>query len=67
MNFKDKKILITGATGGIGNAIVKKFIELEGTVFATGTKKDKLEELKITKKSIFKKKVRLKKSKFLKF
>ena len=46
MNFKDKKILITGATGGIGNAIVKKFIELEGTVFATGTKKDKLEELK---------------------
>ena len=38
MNFKNKKILITGATGGIGNAIVKKFIELEGTVFATGTK-----------------------------
>jgi len=46
MNFKDKKILITGATGGIGNAIVKKFIELEGTVFATGTKNNKLEELK---------------------
>jgi len=46
MNFKNKKILITGATGGIGNAIVKKFIELEGTVFATGTKNNKLEELK---------------------
>ena len=46
MNFKDKKILITGATGGIGNAIVKKFIELGGTVFATGTKNSKLEELK---------------------
>ena len=46
MNFKDKKILITGATGGIGNAIVKKFMELGGTVFATGTKNSKLEELK---------------------
>ena len=46
INLKNKKILITGATGGIGNAIVKKFIELEGTVFATGTKNNKLEELK---------------------
>ena len=25
INFKDKKILITGATGGIGKALVKKF------------------------------------------
>ena len=25
MNFKNKKILITGATGGIGNCLVKKF------------------------------------------
>ena len=30
INFKDKKILITGATGGIGNALVKKFVSLEG-------------------------------------
>ena len=30
INFKNKKILITGATGGIGNAIVKKFVSLEG-------------------------------------
>ena len=37
MNFKIKKILITGATGGIGNALVKKFTDLEGTVLATGT------------------------------
>ena len=28
MNLKDKKILITGATGGIGNSLVKKFYEL---------------------------------------
>ena len=46
INFKNKKILITGATGGIGNALVKKFISLEGSVLATGTKTDKLNSLK---------------------
>ena len=28
IDFKNKKILITGATGGIGGALVKKFISL---------------------------------------
>ena len=46
INFKNKKILITGATGGIGNELVKKFISLEGNVLATGTKIEKLEDLK---------------------
>ena len=46
INFKGKKILITGSTGGIGNALVKKFVSLEGSVLATGTKTEKLEELK---------------------
>ncbi len=46
INFKNKKILVTGATGGIGNALVKKFISLEGKVLATGTKNEKLENLK---------------------
>ena len=46
MNFKGKKILITGATGGIGNDIVKKFVSLGGTVFGSGTKDEKLEKLK---------------------
>ena len=46
INFKDKKILITGATGGIGNALVKKFVSLEGNVLATGTKTEKLNALK---------------------
>jgi 3-oxoacyl-[acyl-carrier protein] reductase len=46
INFKNKKILITGATGGIGKALVKKFISLEGSVLATGTKTDKLNSLK---------------------
>ena len=46
INFKDKKILITGATGGIGGALVKKFLSLEGTVLATGTNTEKLDSLK---------------------
>ena len=46
INFKNKKILITGATGGIGNALVKKFASLEGSVLATVTKIEKLEALK---------------------
>jgi len=46
INFKNKKILITGATGGIGKALVKKFTSLEGDVLATGTKNEKLDLLK---------------------
>ena len=46
INFKGKKILITGATGGIGGALVKKFISLEGSVLATGTNTEKLDTLK---------------------
>jgi 3-oxoacyl-[acyl-carrier protein] reductase len=46
INFKDKKILITGATGGIGHALVKKFVSLEGNVLATGTNIEKLDRLK---------------------
>ena len=37
INFKNKKILITGATGGIGEYLVKKFISLDGEVLVTGT------------------------------
>ena len=33
INFKNKKILVTGATGGIGREIVKKFISLGGKCF----------------------------------
>jgi 3-oxoacyl-[acyl-carrier protein] reductase len=46
INFKNKKILITGATGGIGNALVKKFLSLDATVLATGTNDEKLNNLK---------------------
>ena len=46
INFKGKKILITGATGGIGGSLVKKFVSLEGNVLATGTNTEKLDNLK---------------------
>ncbi len=46
INFKNKKILVTGATGGIGREIVKKFISLEGSVLATGTNLERLDLLK---------------------
>lgn len=46
INLKNKKILITGATGGIGGALVKKFVSLQGSVLATGTNTEKLDKLK---------------------
>ena len=46
IDFKNKNILITGATGGIGNELVKKFISLGGNVLGSGTKAEKLDELK---------------------
>ena len=46
MNLKDKKILITGATGGIGNCLVRKFSNYNSKILATGTNETKLEKLK---------------------
>ena len=46
INFKDKNILITGASGAIGNDLVKKFVSLGGNVFGSGTKTEKLDEIK---------------------
>ena len=46
INFKNKNVLITGATGGIGGELVKKFITLGANVLATGTKAEKLDTIK---------------------
>jgi len=52
MNLKEKKILITGATGGIGHSLVKKFYELGSVILATGTNQNKLDKLKNEFKNI---------------
>ena len=46
MNLKNKKVLITGATGGIGNSLIKKFDDLGAKIVATGTNEQKLTNLK---------------------
>ena len=45
MILKDKKVLITGATGGIGYSLVKKFNELDANILASGTNESKLSSL----------------------
>ena len=45
INLKNKNIIVTGASGGIGNSIVKKLSEFGANILASGTKIDKLEEL----------------------
>ena len=45
-DLKNKNIIITGASGGIGNSIVKKLYESGANILASGTRIEKLEELK---------------------
>ena len=45
-NLEKKNIIVTGASGGIGNAIVKKLNEVGANILASGTRVEKLEELK---------------------
>ena len=51
-DLKDKKIIVTGASGGIGNAIIKKLSEVGANILASGTRIEKLEELKKNFKNI---------------
>ena len=45
-DLKDKRIIITGATGGIGNSIVDKLYHYGANILASGTRIEKLEKLK---------------------
>ena len=45
-SLKNKNIIVTGASGGIGNSIVAKLYEKEANIIATGTRLEKLEALK---------------------
>ena len=45
-DLKENNIIVTGATGGVGNSIIKKLYDAGANILATGTKNEKLEELK---------------------
>ena len=45
-DLKGKNIIVTGASGGIGNAIVEKLNNVGSNILASGTKLEKLESLK---------------------
>ena len=45
-NLENKNIIVTGASGGIGNSIVKKLNKAGANILASGTRMEKLEELK---------------------
>ena len=46
INLKDKNIIVTGASGGIGSSIVEHLYEAGANILATGTRIDKLDQLK---------------------
>ena len=51
-DLKNKNIIITGASGGIGNSIIKKIYQTGANILASGTRIEKLDELKVKFKNI---------------
>ena len=46
INLKEQNVIVTGASGGIGNSIVEYLYEAGANILATGTRIEKLEHLK---------------------
>ena len=46
IDLKGKNIIVTGASGGIGNSIIEKLNSVGANILASGTRIEKLEELK---------------------
>ena len=51
-DLNNKNIIVTGASGGIGNSIVEKLSEHGANILASGTRIEKLEELKSKFKNV---------------
>ncbi len=51
-DLENKNIIVTGASGGIGNSIIQKFSENGANILASGTRTEKLEELQSKFKKI---------------
>ncbi len=52
INLENKNIILTGATGGIGNSIVDTLVSLKANLLVTGTNEKKLNELNNKYKNI---------------
>ena len=46
ISLKNTNVVLTGATGGIGNSILEKLLEAKANVLATGTNDEKLNDIK---------------------
>ena len=52
IDLKNKNIIVTGASGGIGNSIISKLSDCGANILASGTRQEKLEKLKSKFKDI---------------
>jgi|TARA_Y200000002_G_scaffold94230_1_gene75996 3-oxoacyl-[acyl-carrier protein] reductase len=52
IDLENKNIIVTGASGGIGNSIVQKLSDHGANILASGTKEEKLKELKSKFKNV---------------
>ncbi len=52
INLNNKNVFLTGATGGIGNSIVKKLYNAGANIISSGTNDQKLDEIKSNYKNI---------------
>ena len=46
INLKNTNVVLTGATGGIGNSILEVLVDAEANIVATGTNEEKLNKIK---------------------
>jgi len=51
-DIKNKNIIVTGASGGIGNSIIQKLHEYGSNILASGTRVEKLDEIKKKYKNV---------------
>ena len=52
INLNNTNVILTGATGGIGNSILEGLVNAGANVLATGTNDEKLKKIKEKFKSV---------------
>ena len=56
INLKNTNVILTGATGGIGNSILAKLNEGNAKIIASGTNQEKLDKIKSNYNNVITKK-----------